>query len=167
MILHMFGAAADLFSPEVVTPFQSLQHNGTYSMRFAAFWLAEGAATNNRKRDLLLWVKPVLEAIRTSGIPGAAALYINDCCMDPLPEIPPGIGQEVLYDDTAFAVPSLGELSCGEPSYDLMGLDFPASADTINMTGFDFMLEDAFNTGQQQSREWNYEQMGDLIAQSR
>jgi hypothetical protein len=120
---------------------------------------------------LVVWVKPVLEAIRNSGIPGAVALYITECFLPPVPEIPQAARPESLYDDydltAVITGSSIGDLSCGEPSYDLMGLDFPASADTMNMTGFDFMLDESLNTRQQQNDGWQYEQMGDTTARSR
>jgi len=62
--------------------------HGTYTVRAVAKWLLKESHIDKRKRDILLWLKPVQEATGKRSAFGALGMHITNTMLGPFPELP-------------------------------------------------------------------------------
>lgn len=62
--------------------------HGNMAIRYVARWLAEGAAVDRQKRQLLLLAKAQTAVLRSRSVSGAIAEYVADCILGTFPEVP-------------------------------------------------------------------------------
>jgi hypothetical protein len=84
---HVLGTAEEVgLSANNMHQFST--YHGTYTLRIVAHWLLKEAHTDKRKRDILIWLKPVQEATKKGSAFGALGMHITDTLLGPFPELP-------------------------------------------------------------------------------
>jgi len=84
---HILGTVEEI-DLRAMNMHQSSCWHGTYTVRAVAMWLLKGSHIDKRKRDILLWLKPVQDTTGKRSAFGALGMHITNTMLGPFPELP-------------------------------------------------------------------------------
>jgi hypothetical protein len=103
---HILGTVEEI-DARAMNMHQFSTWHGAYTVRVVAKWLLKESHIDKRKRDILIWLKPVQEATGKRSAFGALGMHVTNSLLGQFPELPvwdPVIGASMDGDGDDYDV---------------------------------------------------------------